>query len=172
MHELFELLAEYNAQSNREMLDILGAQPSELASRQTGAYYGSILGTLNHALQADVVWLRRLAHQFPELGFVPAALPVYKVKSLKDIVWDSLPAFRPVREGLDELLRRAAQELPAARYPEVLEYRNIRGEAQQKITWRVLLHVFNHQTHHRGQVAALLDQSGVENDFSNLIWKF
>jgi uncharacterized damage-inducible protein DinB len=172
MKELFELLAEYNEKTNREVLAILGAQPPELASRPGGAYHGSILGVLNHVLQADVIWLERFAHQFPELGFLPPALPVFKLGSLKDVVWDSLPVFQPVREKVDGLLRRAVRELPPARYPEVLEYRNIKGEAQRKVIWRALLHVFNHQTHHRGQAAALLDRFGVDNDFSNLIWKF
>ncbi len=35
----------------------------------------------------------------------------------------------------------------------------------------VFLHLFNHQTHHRGQISVLLDQLGVENDYSNLISK-
>jgi uncharacterized damage-inducible protein DinB len=172
MKDLFELLAEYNEKTNREMLGILGAQAPELLSRPAGAYHGSILGVLNHLLQADVSWLQCFTHQLPELGFVPPALPDFKLRSLKDVVWDSLPAFQPVREKVDELLRRAMREIPPARYPEILEYRNIKGEAQRKVIWHALLHVFNHQTHHRGQVAALLDQYGVENDYSNLIWKF
>jgi len=171
MKELFELLAEYNAKTNQELLGILGAQTPELLSRPAGAYHGSILGVLNHLLQADAIWLRRLAHQLPELGFVPPELPAFKV-GLKDVVWDSLPVFQPVREKVDELLRRAVREMAPARYPEILEYRNIKGEAQRKVIWRILLHVFNHQTHHRGQVAALLDQFDVANDYSNLIWKF
>jgi len=172
MLELFTLLVDYNARTNREMLDILGGQPAELSSRPAGAYHVSVLGILNHVLQADVIWLRRFAQQLPELGFVPPELPVFKLQSLKDVVWDSLPTFRPVREKLDGLRLRAVRDLPPARYPETLEYRNIKGEAQSKIVWRTLLHVFNHQTHHRGQVAALLDQFGVGNDYSNLIWMF
>jgi len=172
MQELFALLAEYNTKTNQDMLGVLEAQAPELAARQAGVYHGSILGVVNHLLVADVLWLRRFAQQFPELAFAPPALPAFKLQSLKDIVWDSLPAFRPVREGVDELLRRVVRELPPERYPETLEYRNVRGEAQHKITWRALLHVFNHQTHHRGQVAALLDQFGVDNDYSNLIWRF
>jgi hypothetical protein len=99
MQELFALLAEYNTQTNQDMLGVLEAQA-------------------------------------PELAFVPPALPAFKLQTLKDIVWDSLPAFRPVREGVDELLRRVVRELPPERYPETLEYRNVRGEAQHKITWR------------------------------------
>ncbi len=172
MKELFELLAEYNEKTNRELLGILGAQAPELLSRPAGAYHGSVLGVLNHLLQADVLWLKRFAHQFAELGPAAQELPELKLRGLKDVVWDSLPVLQPVREKVDGLLRRAVRELPPARFPEVLEYRNIKGEPQRKIVWRTLLHLFNHQTHHRGQVAALLDQFGVANDYSNLIWMF
>jgi uncharacterized damage-inducible protein DinB len=55
---------------------------------------------------------------------------------------------------------------------QVLRYQDIRGKQQEKPAWRALLHFFNHQTHHRGQVSVLLDQMSVTNDFSNLIWKF
>jgi len=172
MQELFALLAAYNEKANREMLGILGAQAPELLSRPAGAYHGSVLGVLNHLLQADVLWLRRFTHQLAELAFVPPELPAFKLQGLKDVVWDSLPVFQPVREKVDALLARAVRAIPAARYPEILEYRNIKGEAQRKVIWRTLLHMFNHQTHHRGQVAALLDQFGVQNDYSNLIWMF
>jgi uncharacterized damage-inducible protein DinB len=172
MQEIFDLLASYNEKTNREMLGILGAQAPELLSRPTGVYHGSILGVLNHLLQADVLWLRRFANQLPELSFLPPELPAFELRGLKEVVWDSLPVFQPVREKVDGLLGRAVQAIPPARYPEVLEYRNIKGEAQRKVIWRTLLHLFNHQTHHRGQVAALLDQFGVKNDYSNLIWMF
>ncbi len=171
MKELFELLAAYNAKTNLAMLGILGAQAPELLSRPAGAYHGSILGVLNHLLQSDVLWLRRFA-QLPELAFVTPELPAFKVQGLKEVVWDSLPVFQPVREKTDELLARTVQAIPPSRYPEILEYRNIKGEPQRKVIWRTLLHAFNHQTHHRGQVAALLDQFGVQNDYSNLIWMF
>jgi uncharacterized damage-inducible protein DinB len=172
MQELFELLAEYNEKTNREMLAILGGVSPELPGKPAGAYHGSILGVLNHLLQADVLWLRRFAHQLPELGPVAKELPEFKLRSLKDLVWDSLAVFQPVREKVDGLLRRAVQAIPPASYPQILEYRNIKGEPQRKVIWRTLLHLFNHQTHHRGQVAALLDQFGIQNDYSNLIWMF
>lgn len=173
MQELFLLLADYNSRTNQELFGILEAAPApaELVSRKCGLWHDSILAVLNHVVVADAIWLRRFA-QFPEVAFVPPALPSFEVQTLKDVVWDSLPSLRPVREAVDELLRRVAQELPPDRYAHTLEYRNIRGRAQSKITWRALLHVFNHQTHHRGQIAAILDQSGVENDYSNLIWKY
>jgi uncharacterized damage-inducible protein DinB len=42
----------------------------------------------------------------------------------------------------------------------------------QKPSWLVLLHMFNHQTHNRGQIALILDQMGVDNDYSGIIGKF
>jgi len=172
MKEVFELLAAYNTKTNQEMLGILEAQDPGLLSRPTGVYHGSLLGVLNHLLQADVLWLRRLAHQFPELQPAAGQLPEFTLRGLKDVVWDSLPVFRPVREQVDGLWERAVRELPPERYPQKLEYRNIKGQPQSKVVWRTLLHAFNHQTHHRGQVATLLDQAGVDNDYSNLIWMF
>lgn len=42
----------------------------------------------------------------------------------------------------------------------------------QKTVWLVFLHLFNHQTHNRGQIALILDQIGVDNDYSGILDKF
>ncbi len=43
------------------------------------------------------------------------------------------------------------------------------GEKLEKIFWKLLIHMFNHQTHHRGQISQILDNLKVENDYSNMI---
>jgi uncharacterized damage-inducible protein DinB len=43
------------------------------------------------------------------------------------------------------------------------------GEKLEKIFWKVLIHMFNHQTHHRGQISQILDTLKIENDYSNMI---
>ena len=47
---------------------------------------------------------------------------------------------------------------------------NRRGEKLDRALWRALVHVFNHQTHHRGQGSAVLDRMGIENNYSNMIF--
>ncbi len=173
MKELFRLLADYNAQTNAEMLGILEQRlPAEQAAKDLGSYFGSILGILNHLLISDVLWLRRFSEPFPELASLRPQLPGFKLQSVRDVLWPGLADFQPVRSGVDGTIRRLFEILPEERYGSTLRYRNIKGVEQQKTAWRAFLHFFNHQTHHRGQVSVLLDQLSVENDYSNLIGKF
>ena len=172
MKEIFQLLAEYNALTNLEMIGILEKLPAEKLAQEAGSFYGSILGLVNHILVSDLTWLERFVKQWPELEPIKKRLPVLKVQKLTDIVLDSLAAYKPVRLDLDETIKQVVRTISDGRYDQVLSYRNLRGVDQKKIAWRTFLHLFNHQTHHRGQVALLLDQLKVENDYSNLIWKF
>jgi uncharacterized damage-inducible protein DinB len=172
MKELFQLLAEYNAATNLEMIGILEKLPPERLAQEVGSFYESILGLVNHILVSDIVWLERFAKQFPELAFVKPRLPALKMQKWTEVVWPSLAAYRPVRLDLDEVIRQAFGAVSDLHYGAELSYQNIRGIDQKKIAWRAFLHFFNHQTHHRGQVSVLLDQFKVENDYSNLIWKF
>ena len=176
MQEMFQLLADYNARTNEELVAIVaGKLPEEQAARGMGVYYGSILGTLNHLLVSDTLWLRRFAAQFAELAPILPALPGFPEltpQTLKDSPWPTLAAYRPVRAAVDGAIREVFRLLPPAAYPATLQYRNIRGQELRKTAWHAFLHLFHHQTHHRGQVAALLDQLAVDNDVSNLISKY
>ncbi len=51
---------------------------------------------------------------------------------------------------------------------DLLMHKTPHGDAYSLPRWQCLLHMFNHQTHHRGQMAQILDEKGVENSYSNL----
>lgn len=176
MQEIFRLLADYNARTNAELVAFLAEKlPEEQAARDLGVYYRSILGTLNHVLVSDTLWLRRFAARFPALAPILDALPVLPEltpQTLKDSPWPTLALYRPVRAAVDEAIREAFRLLTPETYPAALTYRNIRGQELRKTAWHAFLHMFNHQTHHRGQVAALLDQLAVDNDLMTLIAKY
>ena len=172
MKETFVLLADYNAVTNRELLQILREVPEEDLSRDLGSYFASILGIMNHIVVSDVSWLERFSAALPELSVLQKELPRFEIKKLTDVIWPDLHSFSPVREHVDGLIGQAFQALPEERYTSTLRYNNWRGQEQEKIAWRAFLHFFNHQTHHRGQVSVLLDRLSVKNDYSNLIWKF
>ncbi|MCJ7783608.1 MAG: DUF664 domain-containing protein [Desulfobacterales bacterium] len=172
MRELFQLLAEYNKRTNQEVLGILEGLPQEQLSKDLGSYYSSILGIMNHILVTDATWIRRFANNLPELNAVTPQLPTFELKTWKDIVWNSLSLFKPVRTSVDEVIGQVFRLVPEDKYNLKIRYQDYKGQEQHKTVWYAFLHFFNHQTHHRGQVAVLLDQLSVENDFSNLIWKF
>jgi uncharacterized damage-inducible protein DinB len=48
----------------------------------------------------------------------------------------------------------------------MLRYKNYKGEDTEKEMWKVLMQMFNHATHHRGQISGLLDMLGIDNDYS------
>lgn len=172
MKDTFVLLADYNAVTNRELLEILRGVPEEDLSRDLGSYFASILGIANHILVSDVSWLERFSKALPELSSVGKDLPTFELTKLTDVIWPDLDSFSPVREHVDGVIGQAFQALPEERFTAVLRYQNWRGQEQEKIAWRAFLHFFNHQTHHRGQISVLLDRLSVKNDYSNLIWKF
>jgi uncharacterized damage-inducible protein DinB len=172
MKELFQLLAKYNTQTNAEMMGILEKLSPEQVTKDVGSFYGSILGLLNHILVTDVAWLKRFCNQFPELERINAKLPEFTMKGWKDIIWPSLAALKPIRIAVDQALEQACDLLSERQYASVLEYKGWDGKDMKKSVWLVLAHQFNHQTHHRGQIAVLLDQMGIENDYSGILNKF
>ena len=171
MKEVFTLLADYNAKTNQEMFAVLEQVPAAKLAEKNGLFFDSIAGTLNHLLQADVAWIGRFAASFPGLEDIVAKLPDLKGKDPKTAIYPDLASFKKVRLVVDEAMKALAKKFPEDKYGAVLNYKNMKGEAQSKTVWHALLHFFNHGTHHRGQIAAALDQLQVQNDFSNLISK-
>jgi uncharacterized damage-inducible protein DinB len=172
MKELFQLLSKYNAQTNAEMMGVLEKLSAEQITKDVHSFYGSILGLLNHILVSDVFGIKRFFKQFPELEQIRPKLPTFRMEGWKDIIWPSLAALKPIRTAVDEALKQACELLTEKQYASVLTYKNWDGKTMQKPSWLVLLHMFNHQTHNRGQIALILDQMGVDNDYSGIIEKF
>lgn len=172
MKDIFELLAKYNKLTNQDMVKILeGVEPAKLIEN-VGSYYGSILGILNHHMLADIGWLRVLGTHISELDFIPPLLERFPSQRLPpdQLLWTMLDEYKLVRSEIDSIMERAVNSIPTSQYTAILVVEGRRGK-NEYITWRILLHLFNHQTHHRGGVAVLLDQFKVENDYSNLLWK-
>jgi uncharacterized damage-inducible protein DinB len=172
MKDQLQFLAEYNRKTNLELLAILEREDPAISFRQTGAYFKTILGTLSHILLSDIVWLGRLVSRDENLAATVGALPVVDPPEVIDRTWRDLAVFRAARQVADDCYAKLIRALPEDRLTEIIHYKNLKGEAQAKPWWIILLHLFNHATHHRGQVATLLDQAGVTNDFSGLAPKF
>jgi uncharacterized damage-inducible protein DinB len=169
MKELFQLLAKYNRITNQTMLDILQNVPADDLVKDTGAFYKSILGTLNHLLGATIGWMGRVIECVPDLADLSAKIPeITYSREPGAMQWTTLEDFRPVQETADGVLVDLIDRMPEEQFTQEITYKNWRGEEYTRVTWYVLLHFFNHQTHHRGVVSTLLDQMGVENDYSNV----
>jgi uncharacterized damage-inducible protein DinB len=106
----------------------------------------------------------------PSLESLSGELGSHEITSVFATLHSDLADLRDDRERIDEMLIRLVSTVSDADLRARFSYHNSRGR-QEKLLGHALLHLFNHQTHHRGQVSLILDEADVENDYSNLIWK-
>lgn len=144
----FQRFAAYNAWANTRLYDAASRLNDEEWHRDTGAYFTSMAGTLNHLLVADRIWMRRLTGQ-GETHTV-----------LTDLPFPALADLRPARDAMDARIIAFVDGLGDAGFDEDVHYSNTRGEPHHLPRGLILAHLFNHQTHHRGQAHHILGQLG------------
>jgi uncharacterized damage-inducible protein DinB len=162
------LMADYNRWLNRRLYQAAATLPAEALAQARGAFFGSILGTLNHVVVTDSLWLRRFdgPGHWDRLREAIDWLP--QPRSLGEALAADLGTLRVLRERLDDLIVAWGDELIFNDLDRVLAYRNMAGEARQSQVGPLLSHLFNHQTHHRGQATTLLCQAGVDPGVTDL----
>ena len=170
MKTLFQGFAGYNSSVNQSVLELVTPLKKDEVMKETKAYYPSIFATLLHILITDITWLRRYRDALKENKALNSSdLLSLGEKDLKKELESDYTRLFQYRKALDEVILRFVQDLDENRLTSTLSYRNYKGEDIQKELWKTMLHWFNHQTHHRGQISVLLDLLGVDHDFSTLV---
>jgi uncharacterized damage-inducible protein DinB len=152
--------ARYNRWQNLSIYGAAATLPDGTRKRNMGAFFKSIHATLNHLLVADYLWLSRL-------DLEPCA-----VRSLDEELYGDFDELRKQRGFTDDRLDRVVATLTDDKLAGSLSYRRMSGNQDAVITplAQVFMHLFNHQTHHRGQVTTLLMQCGVDVGRTDLAW--
>lgn len=135
--EPYVTFARYNIWANRRVAQMLEAL--------SDAQAGPPLRLFSHLLRAEVVWLGRIQ------GTADAALPIWEV--------DTLPVCRE-RLEVNAAAFGGTSRLTAADLTNKVSYTNLQGTAYHTSVRDILSHVFNHGTHHRGQIALLVREAG------------
>jgi uncharacterized damage-inducible protein DinB len=142
-------MAQYNAWMNERLYALCADLPDAERRRDRGAFFGSIHATLNHIVYADLAFLSRFTGdppQVPELGVD---------------LYPDFAALHRARLALAARLCDWAATQQDDRLGESLTYASkVDGRTRSVPRWVLVAHVFNHQTHHRGQVTTLLSQMG------------
>jgi len=138
----FRTFAKYNAWANLRLYDAAAALSESDYRADCGAFFKSVHGTLNHLLATDRIWLQRFTGEGSASNRLDA------------ILFDALG---PLREAEDRRIIEFIESLDDARLSSVIKYRAVSTPAlfEQQLC-PALSHFFNHQTHHRGQIHALL----------------
>ena len=152
MIEHFRLLAGFNRWANGRVYEAAaGLDDADYFATRPCAYFGSVHGTLNHLLLVDRLWFGRI------LGSVPA------ISAFDEIHYPDLPSLRAARDAEDERIVALLQDMGDAELDRTRSFALLAHPGERAMVVRVMLAtVFNHQTHHRGQVHAMLKEAGLE----------
>ncbi|HTY40432.1 MAG TPA: DinB family protein [Thermoanaerobaculia bacterium] len=140
-------LFDYGRWATGRTLDATAVLSPEEFTRPIGGSFGSVQGTFTHLWGADWVWLERVE------GRSPASLP-------PGVALTSNDAVRERYAGIHAAQQKLAAALTPARLSEKLTYVNFAGQTCAYSLADALVHVVNHGTYHRGQIATLLRQLG------------
>lgn len=144
----FEQMAGYNAWANGRLFAAAAALTEAQAWEDMGAAFGSVQRTLNHVLVADLIWLARFRGQKPP-GF-----------ALDHILHDDRLELAAARRLVDGDILWFARDQTEDSLAGMIQYtRATAPEPYRQTLASAMAHFFNHQTHHRGQVHALLTQA-------------
>ena len=155
----FLMLARYNAWATRKLFEHVDALPEADYRRECGLFFKSVHGTLNHLLVAEHgLWFPRfsegVSHQVALNTELEADRAVLREKLL-----DAVTHWRPLIKAWD-----------APRFDSMLAYTTTRGVPQLLPFAPTLAHVFNHGTHHRGQITAAITAMGGPCPEIDLVW--
>jgi uncharacterized damage-inducible protein DinB len=165
----FILFAEYNRLMNQRLFAATARLSDEDINKDNKAFFKSVLGTLNHVMVGDIIWLKRFA-EHPS-SHVPLSYisELEKPRSLNAILFNDFSSLRNEREKIDAIIIQWVNCLSESAINECITYRDMAGDNYNKPYLNLISHLFLHQVHHRGQATTLLSQYGEDFGDTDLI---
>lgn len=155
--EWLAAMARYNRWMNDKLYGLAATLSDETRKSDRGAFFRSIHGTFNHLLLADRVWLAR----FRGTPITEGSLGPDGIRSLDQELYSDFEELRRERARTDDELSAWVSELTTEKLAAPFVYVRL-GQRLEVPLWWAAVHVFNHQTHHRGQITTLLSQLGLD----------
>jgi uncharacterized damage-inducible protein DinB len=144
-------MARYNAWMNARLYALCATLGDDERRRDRGAFFRSIHSTLNHIVYADLAFLSRFTGDPPEVPALGVDLHA------------EFAALRAARAALDARIEAWCATLDEDWLAQKLTYTSkVDGQTRTLPRWLLVTHLFNHQTHHRGQLTTLLTQRGLD----------
>lgn len=154
-------MARYNAWQNENLFGAAGKLDDAARRADRKAFFGSIHRTLDHLLWGDRIWMSR----FTDSPRPEAASIAGSVEQTED--WEQL---KEERRAFDRFILEWASTVDEAVLEGTLSWHSVAaGRDMTAPRWLLVSHMFNHQTHHRGQVHAMLTQAGAEPGDTDLM---
>ena len=165
----FKLFADYNKLMNQRIIESADLLTEEQLKSDQGTFFKSVLGTLNHILVGDIIWLKRFRTHPASEKALDYLNTLDHPESLDTILFDDIKNLKEEREKIDEVLINWIAGLSEDDIGDYLSYQNMTGKPQKKLVESLVSHLFLHQVHHRGQATTLISQSGVDFGETDLL---
>jgi len=154
----YQLMSEYSRWMNGKLYAICADITDADRRRDRGAFFRSVHGTLNHLYHGDQAWIGRFTHQ-----------PF--VATIGHEFFATFEELRMARKKLDDEIVTWAQALSEDWLKSPSTYTSsVDGKTRTLPSWVLVVHMFNHQTHHRGQLTTLLKQLGIDPGETDIPW--
>lgn len=163
------LLARYNQWMNQKLYAAASRLSADELRADRKAFFGSLLGTLNHIMVADTVWLKRFATHPARHATLEPMQAIPTPTALDQQLFSELAPMQAQREKLDDIINAWAASLSDSDLDCSLEFASMKGAISRRDFGGLILHFFNHQTHHRGQATTLLTQAGEDVGSTDLV---
>ncbi|MEM8988427.1 MAG: DinB family protein [Pseudomonadota bacterium] len=157
--QLYQTFSEYNIWMNGRLYAVCGELDDAARKADRGAFFGSIHSSLNHVLFGDRAWMGRFTGRD------------YGVKPIGQDLYEDFDALKAARLEMDDEIKSWTTSLDVDWLTQDFVWKSgIDGKTRRQPTWVLVSHMFNHQTHHRGQVTTLLSQLGKDIGSTDLPW--
>ena len=153
-------MAAYNTEMNRRLYEAAARIPDAERRRDRGAFWGSVHGTLVHLLWGDRMWMSRFD------GWTRPDVPLQRsAEMIGD--FNELSAERPKADAAIE--DWAARLTPEWLADDLVWFSGASGRERRENRGFLVMHFFNHQTHHRGQAHAMITACGEKTGDTDLM---
>jgi uncharacterized damage-inducible protein DinB len=146
---LLKELFNYNYWARNRQLQACAVLTEEQFTRPLANSFPSLRDTFTHLVGVELLWLDRWRGFSPMVLLSPEEFPNLIALSAN---------WRTVESEMKMYLAQLGEEALELK----LSYVNMKGETRTYPLWRMMLNLINHQTYHRGQVASLLRQLGIQ----------
>ena len=149
MKQLLQQYGAYNVWANKKIIDRISLLPVELVDKETPSSFPSIYKTLLHLWDVESIWLQRL--KLAEHIEVPSA-------SFEGNLLEMMTAWSKISQQWDQWITQTNE----ANLVHVFAYQNSKREQFKQPVYEMIMHLFNHQTYHRGQIITIFHAVGVD----------
>jgi uncharacterized damage-inducible protein DinB len=153
--------------ANQKMDGIIRNLSNAQWNQEFTGYFKTIKQLCSHIYTGDYIWLKRFG-QFREFQFIKDPLFDQNL-SYSSKPFDDIADYISKREEMDKKLIMFTGEITEGDLGKIISFANTKGEMFRKNVGGSILHIYNHQTHHRGMISVYLDMMQIHNDFSSLL---